>query len=61
MRIISTMQSLRKEDIQFGTTTGFNREMVDCVLSIAVVHHLSSYERRLESLRERCVRRLWDL
>ena len=31
-KVTSTMDLLRKNDIQFGTTTGFNREMVDCII-----------------------------
>jgi len=31
-KVISTMNILREQGIKFGTTTGFNREMVDCIV-----------------------------
>jgi phosphonoacetaldehyde hydrolase len=30
--VLSTMDNLRDQGIKFGTTTGFNREMVNCIL-----------------------------
>lgn len=59
-KVTSTMDLLRKNDIQFGTTTGFNREMVDCIIkntkdkgldfdTTTTCDDFSDYEKRLGS------------
>ena len=31
--VVSTMDSLREQGIKYGTTTGFSRDMVDCIVN----------------------------